>query len=334
MMHFLKKTTVFPTLISVALLAGCGGGSSGGDDANNDSPDNDNNGNNTSLYSITISPEANNIYLPTQFSATGKYDDGTEEDITSKVTWTTVTPDIATFDATGMATPVAIGSTAITAGLNGITSEEITLNTVESMVCGHITGQPLSKNANGGIDNADSYGASDNCIKTREIVDSNDDKNKWFTSNPTKAVVEHLGYTEDDTVTNSGDTYSRLSSGDGFPMFRQDGDGVLVVSVEDPHNEQIGVNGQYDRWCQKLAKINFAGQSNWRRTTISELKALAKSSTNGMADFNWPLGLSYTSTNGSGQRNGTYLANSLKNDSQDFYYGPDGAYASCVSVQD
>ena len=58
-----------------------------------------------------------------QFSAVGNYNDGTEKDITSLVTWTTVPTGFATMSTTspGLATGTAVGSTAVTPSLGTAT---------------------------------------------------------------------------------------------------------------------------------------------------------------------------------------------------------------------
>ncbi len=58
-----------------------------------------------------------------QFSAVGNFNDGTEKDITSLVTWTTVPTGFATMSTTspGLATGTAVGSTAVTPALGTTT---------------------------------------------------------------------------------------------------------------------------------------------------------------------------------------------------------------------
>src|SRR5262249_29367358 len=49
------------------------------------------------------------------FTATGTYSDQSTQDLTSQVTWASATPAVATIDATGKATGVAVGTSTITA---------------------------------------------------------------------------------------------------------------------------------------------------------------------------------------------------------------------------
>jgi len=57
-----------------------------------------------------------------QFIASGSYSDGSTEDITSQVTWTSNDTTIATISSTGLATGIKPGQAVITATLSGVTS--------------------------------------------------------------------------------------------------------------------------------------------------------------------------------------------------------------------
>jgi uncharacterized protein YjdB len=82
-----------------------------------------------SLVSIAISPS-----LPTnlvqggsqQFTAIGTYANGTTEDMTSKVLWSSSDIKVATIDSNGLVTGVGIGTTDITAtGYNFYLDDEV-----------------------------------------------------------------------------------------------------------------------------------------------------------------------------------------------------------------
>ncbi len=77
------------------------------------------------LQSIAVTPTTASIAVgqTQQFSAVGNYNDGTEKDITSLVTWTTVPTGFATMSTTspGLATGTAAGSTAVTPALGAAT---------------------------------------------------------------------------------------------------------------------------------------------------------------------------------------------------------------------
>ncbi len=85
------------------------------------------------LTSIAIAPTNPSIAKGTtqQFTAMGTYSDSTTADITSAVTWQSVTGSVATIDNTagnnGVATGVGTGSTTIKASLSAVTSNNATL---------------------------------------------------------------------------------------------------------------------------------------------------------------------------------------------------------------
>jgi hypothetical protein len=78
-----------------------------------------------SLVSIGVTPASPSISkgasLP--FKATGTYSDGTTADLTPSVTWASSNPAVASIGAgTGVATGLAVGTTGVTATLDGVTS--------------------------------------------------------------------------------------------------------------------------------------------------------------------------------------------------------------------
>ncbi|HEY5602722.1 MAG TPA: Ig-like domain-containing protein [Gammaproteobacteria bacterium] len=85
----------------------------------------------TTLTGITVTPSAVAGGLPVgltqQFSATGLYSNGTQQNITNSVTWNSSAPAVATINTSGVATAVTEGSTTITASLSGVTSTAVAL---------------------------------------------------------------------------------------------------------------------------------------------------------------------------------------------------------------
>jgi len=69
------------------------------------------------LVSIAVTPALPSIAAGTQqqFTATGTFSDGSMQDITNAVTWTTGNPGVATISPTGLATAVSTGSTSVIA---------------------------------------------------------------------------------------------------------------------------------------------------------------------------------------------------------------------------
>ncbi len=83
------------------------------------------------LQSIAVTPA--NPSVPKgeteQFTATGTYSDNSTQNLTSQVTWASVTPSVATISkasgSQGLATGVMLGTSTISAKLNGVTSSTV-----------------------------------------------------------------------------------------------------------------------------------------------------------------------------------------------------------------
>jgi len=86
------------------------------------------------LSSITIvpaTPSSLPVGYPQVFVASGTYSDGRSGvNISSKVTWASSDTNIATISAAGTATALAVGSTKITAALDDIKSQAVTLTVI------------------------------------------------------------------------------------------------------------------------------------------------------------------------------------------------------------
>src|SRR5439155_1031679 len=76
------------------------------------------------LLSIAISPQNPSIPLGTSqpFSAMGTCSDGSTQDVTASVTWTSSFPAVAPVTAAGLVTANMLGSTSITASSSTVTS--------------------------------------------------------------------------------------------------------------------------------------------------------------------------------------------------------------------
>jgi len=70
-----------------------------------------------SIVSITVTPDGltEGIGINLQFTATATYSDGSSQDLSSGITWTSSSPSVATINSSGMSTTVAAGSATITA---------------------------------------------------------------------------------------------------------------------------------------------------------------------------------------------------------------------------
>jgi len=76
------------------------------------------------LVSLAVTPSSPSIASggSAQFAATGTYNNGTTQDLTSAVTWSSSAPAIATISSQGLASGAAFGSTTITASAGSLTA--------------------------------------------------------------------------------------------------------------------------------------------------------------------------------------------------------------------
>ncbi|HAV1337788.1 hypothetical protein HJ001_22945 [Vibrio parahaemolyticus] len=90
------------------------------------------------LESIEATPDPIDVGIGSDktgtLTATGYYSDGTTPDITSLVDWTGQDTTYATVEAGGLVTGVFTGSTSTIATLDGISSNEVTINVMKSLL--------------------------------------------------------------------------------------------------------------------------------------------------------------------------------------------------------
>ncbi|NRF28134.1 hypothetical protein HRJ45_24360 [Vibrio coralliilyticus] len=177
----------------------------------------------------------------------------------------------------------------------------------------------------GELNDSDPSNATGECLKIATATVGG--QYLWFTSSPSVAMMEAMGYTVQDDAGNTGNTYadtyqengSRGPSGGTFARFRQDGMGYNTASAED---------GQLDRYCQDLAYRNFAGKDDWRRAQQAELGGLHEARGNLWDNYGWPVYYVHWSSTPSGTKfEATFLETGDVND----YWVDAKAYASCVS---
>jgi 6-phosphogluconolactonase (cycloisomerase 2 family) len=84
------------------------------------------------LTSISITPINASILSGTieQYNAIGTYDDGTTQDITNSVTWSSISPSVASITSTGLATAIGSGSDQIKAVSGSISSNSATITVI------------------------------------------------------------------------------------------------------------------------------------------------------------------------------------------------------------
>src|SRR5205823_5054271 len=131
-----KTVSLFLIVCTISLLSSCGGGGSSsttsGGGPNVPPPPT------ASLTFLQVTPGNASVAASStqQFSATGKYSDGSSRDLTALVTWGSSSTAVATVDANGLVTAVAAGSTNISATLGSIsnsTSLTVTAPTISSI---------------------------------------------------------------------------------------------------------------------------------------------------------------------------------------------------------
>lgn len=183
---------VFLSLFLTLFLFSCGGGGGGG----SDSPD----PGAKTLTKIDISAdtagtkaraEANPstpLGISTQYSAIATYSDNTTEDITALATWSSADTSIATIDEKGLAKPLKISKTEITASYQGVTSNASTLTITDAIATKISVIPPTTKVAKG------------LSLQLQAIATLSDDSTKdvstqasWQSSNPAVLEVDTQG---------------------------------------------------------------------------------------------------------------------------------------------
>ncbi len=124
----MKSSNIPIFILILALTIGCGGGGGGSNPVTK------------TLASLALTPL--NLSLPRgtvqQFTATGTYSDGSTQDLTTSVSWTSSDTSVATISnasgSNGSATSIAAGTTTITAALGGISASTTLTVTTATLV--------------------------------------------------------------------------------------------------------------------------------------------------------------------------------------------------------
>jgi Bacterial Ig-like domain (group 2) len=141
------KLSILPPLVLGVLLASCGGGGEGG----LVTPP-------VELRSLAVSPSNPKLYVgqTQQFSATGQYSDGSSQDLTSVVKWTTSNSSVMTVNSTGLGSVVAEGMVTVTA-----TSEAVSGSTQPLTTAGKLESISLSpQNASVSVGGSQQFSAT------------------------------------------------------------------------------------------------------------------------------------------------------------------------------
>lgn len=106
---------------------------------------------NAALVAIDVSPAAPSVAGGTsvQLTATGRYSDGTAQDLTSQVTWQSSSTGVATVNAAnGLVTAVAAGAATVSATM-GVVTGSTTVTVTNAALASILVGPPHSAIANG-----------------------------------------------------------------------------------------------------------------------------------------------------------------------------------------
>ncbi|QKS98626.1 Ig-like domain-containing protein (plasmid) [Vibrio alginolyticus] len=155
-----------------------------------------------------------------------------------------------------------------------------------------------------GVDDSNKTNAGGNCLKV-----ASGGVGKLFTSTPSLNVLRTLKY-------NDYDDWSWENPGWGppgkFARFK---------------------TGQFERWCNTLAKLNFAGRNTWRRPSkfeLGEFYYLYRDREDGLFDARgWPVMNPYSTTTLG--ENSTYYGVDLDIGSEVSYDLSSVMYVSCIS---
>jgi len=126
-----------------------------------------------------------------QFTVTGTYEDGSKQDVTFQVTWSSSDPNIATISSIGSVAAVSVGNTDITVSLSGITSPPVNVITYipgPKLVSIAVSRTVVASLVAGGTQQFKATGTiSDGTVEdiTSQVT--------WASSNPTIATISATG---------------------------------------------------------------------------------------------------------------------------------------------
>ena len=192
------------------------------------------------LSSIAISPASpNNLVVGAaqHFTAIGTFADGSLMDITSQVTWSSATANIATITAGGAATGVKTGIDKIMATMAGITSQPVTLNVISLSAISVAPSSP----ANMGVGSTQhftatgSYSDGSTADFTSQVV--------WSSSNSTVVTIASGGIatTVGGGTTNIIATFGGLTS-QPVAMMVKVLSAIMIEPATSPRNLNVGAS--------------------------------------------------------------------------------------------
>lgn len=101
---------------------------------------------NATLSALTVSPATVDLITGTtrQLTVTGRFSDGTEQNLTSQVSWTSSAPTVATVDSLGLVRAVTMGTATITAARGGFTATSTVTTTTATLTSIELTPTTLT----------------------------------------------------------------------------------------------------------------------------------------------------------------------------------------------
>jgi len=140
------------------------------------------------------------IGLTEQFTATGRFSDGSTQNLMNTVNWASSTPANASISSSGLATGLASGTTNITASQNGINSNGFAL-TVTAVISGTLTiaGAGATVNLNGSASSTTTADATGNYSFSGIL-------NGSYTVTPTKSGVTFSPVNQSVTINGASNT--------------------------------------------------------------------------------------------------------------------------------
>lgn len=142
---------------------------------------------NAALVSIAVSPASPSIASGTtqQFVATGTFTDGSQQDLTTSVSWSSANPAVASVSPAGLATSLSVGTSMITAALSDVNGS--TLLTVTPATVVSIAVNPVTTAVPAGINQAFTAQATFTDGSIQDVTASA----HWSSSVPTVATISN-----------------------------------------------------------------------------------------------------------------------------------------------
>lgn len=234
-----------------------------------------------SLVSITVSPATPTVtqYLTQQFTATGNYSDGSTQNLTSSVTWSSGTMSVATISSTGLATAVAGGTSTITA-TKGVISGSTTLTVVADFpvsIAVTPANPSIAKGTTGQFTATGTY--SDSSV--RDITS----QATWSSGTPAVATINSSGLSSGLTLGTSviTATFNSISGSTTLTVTAAALQSILVTpvnpSVAQGLTKQFAATGTYSDGTTQ----NITTQVTWSSATISVATILSSGLSTGVS---------------------------------------------------